>query len=475
MHERRWPARWNAALAALLLAACASNHPLAPPPDPAIAFLDTLEQRTFHYFWDLTNPQSGLTPDRWPTQSFSSIAAIGFALTAYPIGVERGYVTRVQAAERTLRTLRFFWTAPQGSAASGMTGYHGFFYHFLDQDTGQRFGQVELSTIDTALLLAGVLFAQSYFDGPAPVERAIRDTAESLYARAEWRWAQPRPPAVSHGWTPEGGFLPYDWRGYNEAMILYVLALGSPTFPVDPSAWGEWVSTYQWGSFYGQEHVAFGPLFGHQYSHVWVDFRGIQDAYMRGRGIDYFENSRRATYAQRRYAVANPAMWRGYGDRIWGLTASDGPANVTLQLDGRTRDFHTYWARGAALGEIGDDGTVAPTAAGGSVAFVPEIAIPALIAMRETYGPHLFSTYGFLDAFNPTFTASVPVERGAVDPALGWFDSDSLGIDQGAILAMVENYRSELVWRTMRRNPAIVRGLKRAGFAGAWLAQAPAR
>ena len=474
MHQQRWPARWDAALAALLLAACASNHPLAPP-DPAIAFLDTLEQRTFHYFWDLTNPQNGLTPDRWPTPSFSSIAAVGFALTAYPIGVERRYVTRAQAAQRTLTTLRFLWTAPQGPDASGMTGYHGFFYHFLDQNTGQRFGQVELSTIDTALLLAGVLFAQSYFDGPGLIERAIRDTAQLLYQRADWRWAQPRPPAVSHGWTPEGGFLPYDWRGYNEAMILYVLALGSPTFPVDPSAWGEWVSTYQWGSFYGQEHVGFGPLFGHQYSHVWIDFRGIRDVKIEGYGIDYFENSRRATYAQRAYAVANPMSWTGYGDQVWGLTASDGPANVTLTLDGQTRQFHTYWARGASFAETTDDGTIAPAAAGGSVAFTPEIAIPALIAMRQAYGPHLFSTYGFLDAFNPTFTAAVPVERGTVDPALGWFDSDYLGIDQGPMLAMVENYRTGLVWRYMRRNPAIVRGLARAGFTGGWLAQAPTR
>jgi len=244
---------------------------------------------------------------------------------------------------------------------------------------------------------------------------------------------------------------------------------------VDQSAWGEWVSTYQWGSFYGQEHVGFGPLFGHQYSHVWIDFRGIRDVKMEGYGIDYFENSRRATYAQHAYAVANPMSWTGYGDQVWGLTASDGPANVTLTLDGQTRQFHTYWARGASFAETTDDGTIAPAAAGGSVAFTPEIAIPALIAMRQTYGPHLFSTYGFLDALNPTFTAAVPVERGTVDPALGWFDSDYLGIDQGPMLAMVENYRTGLVWRYMRRNPAIVRGLTRAGFAGGWLAQAPTR
>lgn len=458
---------------ALVLTGCASNSVAGPPPPDsarAAAFLDTLQERTFHYFWDLTNPQNGLTPDRAPSQSFSSIAAIGFALTAYPIGVERGYVTRADAAARTLATLRFFWTAPQDSAASGVTGYHGFFYHFLDMQTGARFQTVELSTIDTALLLAGVLCAQSYFDGSDATETEIRALADSIYYRVDWNWAQARAPAVSMGWHPENGFIPADWIGYNEAMIIYVLALGSPTHPVAPEAWNSWVSGYRWGSWYGISHVGFGPLFGHQYSHVWIDFRGIQDAYMRTRGIDYFENSRRATLVQRRYAMANPDRWAGYSGSVWGLTACDGPANTTLTLNGRSRQFRTYWARGASFTEISDDGTLAPTAAGGSVPFAPEITIPALIAMRETYGDHLFSTYGFRDAFNPTFTATgVPVERGTVDPALGWFDVDYLGIDQGPILAMVENYRTGLVWKIMQRNPYIVRGLQRAGFAGGWL------
>lgn len=467
------PAPLSAVCAVLAVTACATNNSTAPPPlDPTrvAAFLDTLQERTFHYFWDLTNPQNGLTPDRAPSPSFSSIAAVGFALTAYPIGVERGYVTRVQAAERTLTTLRFFWTAPQGPGASGVTGYQGFFYHFLNMQTGHRFQTVELSTIDTTLLLAGILFCQSYYDGADAVESEIRQLADSIYRRVDWNWAQARPPAVSMGWHPETGFIGNDWLGYNEAMILYILALGSPTHPVAPAAWDAWVGTYQWGSWYGMTHVGFGPLFGHQYSHVWIDFRGIRDAYMRGRGIDYFENSRRATLAQRRYAEANPGRWKGYGTSVWGLTACDGPANVTLQLDGRTRQFHTYWARGASFTEITDDGTIAPTAAGAAVPFAPEIAIPALITMRETFGSHLFSTYGFRDAFNPTFTATgAPVERGTVDPVLGWFDVDYLGIDQGPILAMVENHRTGLVWRIMQRNPHIVRGLQQAGFTGGWL------
>jgi len=383
--------------------------------------------------------------------------------------VERGWITRAQAADRTRTTLRFFWTAPQDSAVSGATGYHGFFYHFLDAQTGRRYQNVELSTIDTGLLLAGILFAQSYFDGSDPVETEIRGLADSIYFRVDWNWAQARPPAVSMGWHPEGGFIPADWIGYNEAMILNILALGSPTHPVDSTTWAAWVSGYQWGTFYGQDFVQFAPLFGHEYSHVWIDFRAIQDGYMKGRGIDYFENSRRAALAQRAYAIANPGGWAGYNKDAWGLTACDGPANKTLSLGGRLRTFHTYWARGAALGDIRDDGTLCPTGVAGAVPFAPEFTITALLAMRQTYGSHLFSTYGLLDAVNPTFTAAGQQEVGSVDPTLGWFDVDYLGIDQGPILAMVENYRTGLVWNVMKKNPHIVRGLKRAGFTGGWL------
>ncbi|HVH68879.1 MAG TPA: glucoamylase family protein [Gemmatimonadales bacterium] len=452
-----------ALFAAALLAACGTNHTEGPPPPDsaqASAFLDTLEERTFHYFWDSTNTTNGLIRDRIPTPSFSSIAAVGFGLTAYPIGVQRGYITRSQASQRVVNTLRFFWTATQDSSPSNATGYHGFFYHFLDMNTGKRFQTVELSTIDTALLLAGVLTCQSYFNGTDSLETEIRRLADSIYARVDWQWASPRPPVVALGWHPENQFLPYDWRGYNEAMILYILALGSPTHPVDTAAWSQWTAPYQWGTFYGQTHVGFAPLFGHQYSHVWIDFNQIQDAYMRAHGIDYSENSRRATYAQQAYAAANPGGWVGYGDRIWGLTASDGPGDVTLTLGGRARQFHGYWARGASFTETPDDGTIAPTAAGGSIPFAPEIAIPALYAMRQTYGDALFSTYGFRDAFNPTYTASGPA---------GWFDVDYLGIDQGPIVAMIENYRTGLIWQLLRGNPYIVRGLCRAGFAGGWL------
>ncbi len=464
-------------VALLLLAACGSNttapgetrRPTAREP----AFLDTLEQRTFRWFWDLSDPRTGLTPDRWPTRSFVSVGAMGFALTAYPIGAERGWVTRGSAAARTLATLRFLWHAPQDTAARGVTGCHGFFYHFLDPATGHRFEDVELSTQDTALLLAGALFCQSYFDRKDILEDSIRTVAESLYARADWRWAQARPPTIALGWLPRRGHLPYDWRGYNEAMMLHILALGSPTRAVGPEVWDAWTSRYRWGRFQGQDHVGFAPLFGHQYSHVWIDFRGIRDAYMREKGIDYFENSRRATLAQRAYAIANPSEYTGYGARLWGLSACDGPMDRTAVIDGRRRTFRTYAARGASFTEVTDDGTVTPSAAAGSVAFAPEVVVPTLIAMRMTYGARLFGQYGFVDALNPTLRIDAPVHHGRVDTTRGWFDTDYLGIDQGPILAMIENHRSGLVWRTMRRNPHIARGLRRAGFTGGWLDAAP--
>ncbi|MES1245375.1 MAG: glucoamylase family protein [Acidobacteriota bacterium] len=429
--------------------------------------LEALQERTFRFFWDLANPENGLVPDRWPTPSFSSIAAVGFALTAYPIGAEHGWITREQARDRVLLTLDFFLNAPQGPEAAGTTGYKGFYYHFLDMKTGHRFETVELSTIDTTLLAAGALFCQSYFDRPD--EQAVRDKAEELYRRIDWTWIQPRPPLVSMGWTPEEGFHTYDWRGYNEAMILYVLALGSPTHPIDPAAWEGFTSTYKWGNFQGREHVNFAPLFGHQYSHTWLDFRGIRDAYMRNRKIDYFENARRATLSQRAYAIENPGRFRGYGENVWGLTACDGPLDGDLEIDGRKVHFMTYAARGAAAGEIRDDGTIAPTAAASSIAFAPEVVIPTIEEMQRRWGAHLISKYGFLDSFNPTLNMAVKTRHGHVVPGVGWFDGDYLGIDQGPIVAMIENHRSELVWKTMRRNPHVVRGLRRAGFTGGWL------
>ena len=491
--------RWAivALLAALCLGACERAPPppeveppkpgpivQAPPPAPKPEvkgppklpplFRD-IEKRTFQFFWDTTNELNGLTPDRYPSRPFASIASVGFALTAYPIGVENGWVSRRQAVDRTLVTLKFFSDAKQGPQAEGMSGYKGFFYHFLDMQTGARWGKwVELSTVDTTLLLGGVLFAQSYFDRDDPREQQIRELADEIYTRVDWTWVQKNKPLVSMGWHPETGFIASDWKGYNEAMLLYVLALGSPTHPVEPEAWDAWTRTYEqsWGVFQGQEYLAFGPHFGHQYSHVWIDFRGIRDEYMKNRGIDYFENSRRATYAQRGYAIANPMQWKDYGEDIWGLTASDGPQHTVQEYRGEQRQFAQYSARGAGLTDAFDDGTIAPTAAVASLPFAPEIVIPATEAMFERYGEYIYSSYGFLDSFNPSFGyEDVPLKTGRLVPAGGWVASDYLGIDQGPILTMIANYRSEFVWKVMKRNKYIRTGLERAGFTGGWLAR----
>ncbi len=433
------------------------------------AFIDSLQHHTFRFFWEQCDPVTGLAPDRVPSPSFASMAATGFALTAYPVGVERGEVTREQAARRVLKTLRFLYQLPQGDDPRHSAGVNGFYYHFVDMQTGLRFRDVELSTVDTALLLGGALFCQSYFDRTTAVEDSIRTIAEQMYRRVDWQWASPRAPLIGHGWSPENGHLPYDWGGYNEAMLVYLMALASPTHPVEPESWDAWTAGYRWTEFQGREQIAFGPLFGHQYTHVWIDLNGIRDQFCREHDLDYFENSRRALLSQRDYARTNPGAWRGYGDRLWGLTACDGPVHGTFEIDGRQREFRTYWARGAASGAIHDDGTISPTAAAGSLPFAPEAVVPLLLALHEDHGEYLYGEYGFLDALNPTFTLDVPVQHGRVVPDHGWYDTDYLGIDQGPIVAMIENWRTGLIWKTLRTNPHIVRGLKRAGFQGGWL------
>jgi hypothetical protein len=365
---------------------CLSQPARYHPDSLALSFLNDVELRTFRFFWDLTDPGTGLTHDRWPTMNFSSVAAIGFGLTAYPVGAQRGYVTRDSAALRTLVTLKFLWTRRQAQDATGIAGYKGFFYHFLHYGSGDRFSvHVELSSIDTALLIAGALFCQSYFDRPNRIESDIRAFADSLYRRVDWNWLVVRPPLICMSWTPERGFNKNDWTGYNEAMILYILALGSPTHAVPPDAWIAWQKKYIFAEYFGRKFVSFGPLFGHQYSHCWIDFRGIKDAYMRGKGLDYAENSRFATYTQRDYARKNPQGWKDYADSIWGFTACDGPGWAKLSIGGKERQFHGYDARGVSFDWVNDDGTIAPTAAGGSIMVAPEISVPALMAMISKY------------------------------------------------------------------------------------------
>ena len=453
-------------------AARTADHGYAALPRQQQLLVDDLEQRTFEWFWHSADPKTGLVPDSAPGHSFSSIAAVGFGLTAYGVGAERGYITRAQAIERTLATLRFFRNAPQNDSEDDASGYHGFYYHFLDMQTGKRaIRSVELSSVDTTLLLGGVLFAESYYDRDTPHEKEIRQLADAIYREVDWAWMQPRKPLISMGWTPGGQFIPADWKGYDEGMLVYILALGSPTHPVGPEAWQAWLSTNHltWGAFQGQTFLNFAPLFGHQFTEVWVDFRGIRDAWSRKHDLDYFENSRRATYAQRAYAIANPGGWTGYGKNVWGLTASNGPGSFAVKDTTGEHHFDGYTARGAGLDYISDDGTIAPTAAGGSIAFAPEIVIPALQEMKQRYGQWIYNEYGFVDAFNPSFHTKTESHTGKVVPGFGWTDTLQLGLDQGPIVLMIENWRSDFVWKVMKKNPYVHKGLERAGFTGGWL------
>lgn len=446
-------------------ASTALSTALQPTSLPAAdaAFVDDLEKRTFNWFWETANPKNGLVPDRAPLPNgAASIASVGFGLTAYGIGVERNYITRQQAVDRTLTTLRFLASLPQNDHVAGAAGYKGFFYHFLDPNTGLRVADwSELSSIDTALLMGGVLFSQSYFDRDTPQEKEIRDIADHLYRRIDWTWMKAHGPWLSMGWMPPHTFLPSDWKGYNEGLIIYLQALGSPTHPLPAETWKAWTATYegQWGDFQGHKMLNFAPMFGHQYSESWIDFRGVQDAWDRAHNVDYFQNGREAAYAQRAYAQANPGDWKDYGPNIWGLTACDGPGDAQQVYDGKKRHYLAYSARGAGRDYILDDGTIAPTAVGGSIAFAPEIALPALKEMRARYGDRIYNKYGFLDAFNPSFA----------DQKSYWVDGQQLGIDQGPILLMLENWRSGLVWNTMKKNPYLRAGLERAGFEGGWM------
>jgi hypothetical protein len=447
------------------LAIAAASQKLPP-------FYGEIERRTFRFFRDTVNRKNGLVPDRWPTPSFSSIAAVGFALPAYAIGAERGWCSRAEARDLTLTTLRFFWNAPQGPGEQGTAGYKGFFYHFLDMQTGERFKDVELSSVDTTILLMGVLFAGQYYDRADAAETEIRRLSQAIYERADWNFfrSDGRRP-ISMGWHPEQGLIPANWTGFNEGMFVNILALGSPTHPGPDDLWQQWTANYAdfWRGKGPTRRIAFAPLFGHQYSHIFIDFRDIRDAVMREAGFDYFENSRREAYADRAYCIRNQMRWRGYSDRIWGLTACDGPGNFELPYMGEKRSFFGYSARGP-MGEPDgrDDGTIAPTAALGSLPFAPEIVIPCAEALLRQ--PRLFDRYGFKDSFNPSFTyTDVKLETGSVDPKTGWVAKDFLGIDQGPILLQAANHRDDFVWRYMRRVPAIRRGLERAGFTGGWL------
>lgn len=423
------------------------------------ALLERVQRDSFHYFAVRANADNGLVADSSQKDSPCSIAAVGFALSAYPVAVEHGWMTRAEALARTLAALRFFDSADQ-SGTPRSTGYKGFFFHFLHMRTGERAWECELSVIDTALLLAGMLLAARYFGRDDPAEHEVGRRATAIYSRIDWRWMQNGGGAFALAWTLKRGFLRQRWIGYNEALVLYVLALGSPAHAIDPAAYAEWLSGYRWKRIYGQSYLYAGPLFIHQFSHIWIDFRGIRDDFMASKDLDYFENSRRATCVHQEYAKRNPHAFRDYHGRCWGLTASDGPGPLRKNVHGRRRKFFGYRARGAPYGP--DDGTVAPWASIASLPFAPQVVMPTVRYLaRETYDPE--NPFGFYASFNPTLHAR--------EGDMGWLSAWHFGLNQGPIVLMIENYHTELIWRLMRDCPYVKRGLTRAGFRGGWLGE----
>ncbi|HJU25211.1 MAG TPA: glucoamylase family protein [Rhodanobacteraceae bacterium] len=438
----------------------------APPPrrgqsDEAV--LDDLQHKAFHFFELHVDPDTGLVLDSTQPDSPCSIAAVGFALSSYPVAVERGWMSRDLALSHSLAAARFFDGADQGGAPDG-TGYKGFYYHFLHADTGRRAWRSELSTIDTALLIAGFLLAAQYFSGSDAKERELRKRVRDIYARADWRWAQNGEPAITMGWKPESGFLRWRWFGYNEALLLYALALAAPDFNVEADAYDAWTSTYRWRRIYGHDVLYGGPLFIHQFSHIWLDLRGIRDAFMREKHTDYFENSRAATMIQRKYAIRNPRKFLRYAKDCWGFTASDGPGDGGVQTvkdaDGRKRRrrFYGYIARGTPFGP--DDGTLSPWAAIASLPFAPDIVLEAIRYFEDMVG-HSPKGFGFHASFNPSYP------NGA--PGGGWVSPWHYALNQGPIVLMIENHRTGMIWNLMRECGAIRMGLERAGFTGGWL------
>jgi hypothetical protein len=425
------------------------DYPLTPG---EAAMLDSIQQKTFLFFLHEHHSDWGIVKDRTLQGAPASIAATGFGIPSFAIGAERKWITREQAAEITLKILRFFINSNQ-STGTNVTGYKGFYYHFLKMNSGTREWNCELSSIDTGILMMGILFARNYYNIDNEVEREIRSLASKLLGRVDWNFMH-MPDAgkfantISMGWTPEKGLHDYGWGGYNEALFLYVLAAGSGMNNAEES-YRSWLRSYKWYTPYkGLSHVAFPPLFGHQFSQAFIDFRGIADEYMKEKGIDYFENSRRATYVQRQYASDNPKGWTGYDSLCWGITASDGPPEKYNFDD---KKFLGYAGRGTSGPDYNyfDDGTIAPYGPLSSLPFAPEIVIPTIKSMNEKYGRKLWGRYGYYDAFNLSAK---------------WFDDDYLGIDQGPMLIMIENFRTGMVWNYVMQDSIIQKGLNRLGF-----------
>jgi hypothetical protein len=401
------------------------KEPVPLPPPTALSpeddkFLDDLERSSFLFFWEQANPQTGLIKDRCnvhinDTGVVASIASTGFGLSAICIAERRGFISHQEARLRVIATLVFLWRK--------LPTHRGFFYHFANINTGERIWDSEVSSVDTALLLCGILTCRQHFQ-----DHDIVDLAHAIFDRVDWTWLSEDTTLLPHGWTPETGFLPYKWDYYSELMMIYLLGMGSSSHPLRPEAWLAWKrTTFEYD---GLRYIgSFAPLFVHQYSQAWFDFRGKRDKY-----ADYFLNSATATEVHRRFCVELARSYPDYSDDLWGITASDSDKGYVI------------WGGPPAMGPI--DGTVVPAAPGGSLPFLPEATMRVLKNIRTHY-PQAWSRYGFIDAFNPLKK---------------WYDTDIVGIDTGITMLMAENIRTSFVWDTFMKNPEAQRGMNSAGF-----------
>jgi len=382
--------------------------------------LEELERANCLYFWEQASPETGLIRDRYTVHGkdkggVASIAAVGFGLTALCISEKRGYLSHPQARDRVLATLRSLWKR--------LPNHRGFFYHFARMDTGERQWDSEVSSVDTAILLCGVLTCRRHFH-----HEEITDLAYDIFNRVDWNWLAEDTTLLPHGWMPEIGFLPYRWDGYSELMMMYLLGMGSSSHPLPPEVWNAWKrTTFEYD---GLQYIgAFAPLFAHQYSQAWFDFRGKRDRY-----VDYFQNSVTATDVHRRFCRELSKQFPDYSEDLWGITASD------------SEHGYVAWGGPPAVGPI--DGTIVPSAAGGSLAFLPKQCVRVLRTIKTRYEP-AWCRYGFVDAFNPL---------------KNWYDGDVIGIDTGITVVMAENARTGFVWETFMKNPEARRGMEKAGF-----------
>ncbi len=403
----------------LLAARVPSASLLAPEDDQLLA---DLEKSNFQYFWEQASPQTGLVKDRCNVHvndqgTVASIAATGFGLTALCIGEQRGFIPSQAARQRVIATLTSLWKK--------LPNHRGFFYHWANINTGERVWDSEASSVDTAILLCGVLTCRQHFQRPD-----ITELANDIFNRVDWTWLSEDTSLLPHGWTPEFGFLPYRWDLYSELMMMYLLGLGSSSHPLREETWTAWKRlTFEYD---GLRYIgSFAPLFVHQYSQAWFDFRGKRDKY-----ADYFQNSAIATDAHRLFCLELAKQFPDYSDDLWGITASDSEKGYVI------------WGGPPAMGPI--DGTIVPSAPAGSLPFLPQPVMRVLHNIRTRYGA-AWTKYGFVNSFNPI---------------KNWYDNDVVGIDTGITMVMAENARSGLVWNTFMKNPEAIRGMERAGFNG---------